>query len=160
MFVGFKSQWMMPLLCKCCIAASRSRPKSCTDDSGKFISFWRRLFRSPPTQYSKMSQRWLFVSYLRKARRDVDNGQVTSVFSRMYAVTRPHSAQFSSFSVPAVKSKYVRVLQAVNRLDLKMQPDNPLHSATSWPQKVIYDKNYTMSAPLDERAFFVTAQRS
>ena len=63
--VGFKSQWIIPWLCRCCVAASRSRPRSCTLSIGKHRSCWSKLFKSPPTQYSRMSHRWLCVSYLR-----------------------------------------------------------------------------------------------
>jgi hypothetical protein len=64
MFEGFKSQWMIPRLCKNWRAERRSRPKSCTLDSGRRSSWVSRLRRSPPTQYSSISQRWLPVSYL------------------------------------------------------------------------------------------------
>ena len=42
----------------------RSRPKSWVLDSGSRMSFCSRDPRLPPTQYSRISHRWLVVSYL------------------------------------------------------------------------------------------------
>ena len=56
-----------------CIATTRSRAKSCTEVSGSFTSCRNRLSRSPPTQYSRMSHRWLVVSYLWGGGRDTEH---------------------------------------------------------------------------------------
>jgi len=49
---------------RACSAMERSRPKSWVLDSGRRMSFCSRDPRFPPTQYSRISHRWLVVSYL------------------------------------------------------------------------------------------------
>ncbi len=51
---------------RACSAMDRSRPKSWVLDSGSRMSFCSRDPRLPPTQYSRISHRWLVVSYLRR----------------------------------------------------------------------------------------------
>jgi hypothetical protein len=63
------SQYMMELAWRYCSATTMSRAKSWTDVSGSRTSARSRLIRSPPTQYSRISHRWLVVSYLGRAGR-------------------------------------------------------------------------------------------
>lgn len=55
---------MMEFEWRYCSEITRSLPKSWMEASGSRMSWRRRDIKSPPTQYSKMSHKWLLVSYL------------------------------------------------------------------------------------------------
>lgn len=59
-----RSQPALSHIIHTCSATTMSRPKSCMLLSGSLTSWRSSDIRSPPTQYSRMSHRWLVVSYL------------------------------------------------------------------------------------------------
>lgn len=60
-----RSRRLLLPACRTCSATTMSLPKSCMLLSGSRTSWRSSDIKSPPTQYSKISQRWLVVSYLR-----------------------------------------------------------------------------------------------
>ncbi len=107
MLEGLRSQYMISLLCRNCSAVTRSRAKSCTELSGRRTSCLSRDMRSPPTQYSRMSHRWLVVSYLEGQRRVLAAARAPRPHATWRSVSR-------TLILPGVELEDVLMIQGVH----------------------------------------------